>query len=341
MAQHFLLSAAARGLDIGEIHRLSEDDARLRFRALCWSRTDGEPVCPECSGLDHWTLGVGNKWRCKGCRVSFTPTSHTVFKSHKLSYRQLLVVVANFANGVNGVAACQMQRTMNVWYKSAFVLLHKIREIMGADEAAAKLGGVVEIDGAVFGRDVERLPNDREEGRKVFDAHKAAARKRKRLIVVIRERPGEDASIPDKVRTFLLNKEGDAVEIARQIVLPDTVLHADFSTQWEALHLYFKTMRINHSKHYSFEGACTNFAESFFSRMRTAERGVHKILSGSHLARYAMEMGWREQYRRKSNLAQFELVIGAVGRSRPSGTFRGYWRKRPANDDHPGAVFAA
>lgn len=82
-------------------------------------------------------------------------------------------------------------------------------------------------------------------------------------------------------------------------------------------------------------------AESFFSMMRTAERGVHKILSGAHLVRYAMEMGWREQYRRRSNRQQFEIIIGAVGRSKPSTTFRVYWRKRPSNDNDPLAKVAA
>lgn len=333
MAQHFLLSSRARDLDIGEIHRLSDADARNRFRELCWPDTNGEPVCPSCGGMDHWTLVAGAKWKCKDCKLQFTPTSDTCFKGRKLSYRQLLVCAAIFANGVNGVAACRMAREMKVAYKSAFVLLHKIREIMGKDEDAARLGGVVEIDGAIFGGSMPRLPNTKALWAEFFKKNKAAARRKRRLIVVLRERRGLDPDVPPKVRTFLLGKEGDAVEIARRIVMPDTILHADFSTQWEPLNLYFDTKRINHSESYSKDGACTNQAESFFSRMRTAQRGVYKIISGAHLSRYAMELGWREQYSRKSNGTQHAIIIGAVGRSKPSRTFLGYWRKRPANDN--------
>lgn len=333
MAQHFLLSSASRDLDIGEIHRMPEERARAKFRELAWADTNGQPVCPECGGLDHWELVEGLKWKCKGCAKQFTPTSDTVFKSHKLSYQQLLVITAMFCNGVNGVAACRMAREARISYKSAFVLLHKIREAMGEDESASTLSGVVEIDGAVFGRDVERMPNDKSRWKDVYEQNRIRAKKRKRLIVVIRERPGDDPEVPDKVRTFLVNKEGDAVEIARKIVMPHSVVHVDFSTQWLSMAMYFDTKRINHSEHYSHDGACTNFAESFFSRMRTAERGVHKHISGVHLSRYAMELGWREQYRRKSNGFQFEQVLGAVGRSKPSETFKGYWRKRPSNDN--------
>lgn len=167
-------------------------------------------------------------------------------QGHKLSYRQLLVVVALFANGVNGVAACRMQREIDVSYKSAFVLLHKIREIMGSDEEAAHMSGVVEIDGAVFGGSVHRLSNQKALWKEFIEKNKAEARKRRRLIVVMRERRGGDADVLGKVRTFLLNKEGNAIEIARRMIMPDTILHADFGTQWEPLHLYFDTKRINH-----------------------------------------------------------------------------------------------
>lgn len=340
MAQHFLLSKEAADLDIGVIERMSEARARMRFRQIVWKDTQGQPVCPKCGGLEHSELVKGAKWKCKGkrpdgkpCRWQFSPTTDTIFHSHKLSYRKMLTICALLTTGVNGMSALQLRRLAKIAYKSAFVLLHRIREALGADESASVLGGVIEMDGAVFGRDIARMPNDKSLWKDVYERNKIAARRRKRLIVVIRERPLVGSGIPDKVRTFLVTKEGDAVEIARKIVLPDSLVHVDFSTQWLPVGMYFETKRINHSQHYSHDGACTNFAESFFSRMRTAERGIYKQISGAHLALYAMELGWREQYRRKPTSFQFEQIIGAAGRAKPSETFKGYWRKRPGNDN--------
>ena len=221
----------------------------------------------------------------------------TIFANRKLSFRKLLGVVALFANGVLGVAACRMSRDLSLSYKSAFVLLHKIREAMGQDDTAASLSGVVEMDGAIFGGSVARLPNKKELWEAYKAKHKAAARKKRKLIVVIRERQGSDPDVPGKVRTFLLPKEGDAIEIAKRMILPGSILHVDGSTQWEPLHLHFDTKRIDHSKSFSDGTACTNNAESFFQRMRAAERGVHLHISGAHMIRYAWELGWREQYR--------------------------------------------
>jgi hypothetical protein len=39
-------------------------------------------------------------------------------------------------------------------------------------------------------------------------------------------------------------------------------------------------------------GACTNLAEEFFSRMRRAEQGHHHHIAGSYLLRYAQEASW-------------------------------------------------
>lgn len=51
MSQHFLLSPAAKTLSLVKVMRMSDADARIAFRNIRWSETDGEPVCPECGGL--------------------------------------------------------------------------------------------------------------------------------------------------------------------------------------------------------------------------------------------------------------------------------------------------
>src|SRR5471032_2683146 len=48
MAQHFLLSAAARSLSPAKVMRMSEQGAQNVFARLRWPQTDGKPVCPGC-----------------------------------------------------------------------------------------------------------------------------------------------------------------------------------------------------------------------------------------------------------------------------------------------------
>ncbi len=71
--------------------------------------------------------------------------------------------------------------------------------------------------------------------------------------------------------------------------------------------------RINHQLVYSADGACTNGAESFFSRMRRAEQGHHHHIAGTYLARYAQESAWRKDHRRDDNGSQVWGVAGSAG----------------------------
>jgi hypothetical protein len=48
MAQHFLLSAAARSFSLGKVARMSERGVENMFARLRGPQTDGKPVCPQC-----------------------------------------------------------------------------------------------------------------------------------------------------------------------------------------------------------------------------------------------------------------------------------------------------
>jgi transposase-like protein len=84
MAQHFLLSAAARQLSLAEVARMGEDDARAMFRALRWHATGGDPVCPRCGCLAVYEYRARAVFKCKACLRQFSVTSGTIFHSRKL-----------------------------------------------------------------------------------------------------------------------------------------------------------------------------------------------------------------------------------------------------------------
>jgi transposase-like protein len=72
MAQHFLLSAAARTLSLKAIYQTGEDKAYRTFCALRWPLTNGDPVCPRCGCLDIYRIDTRRKFDCKACRHQFS-----------------------------------------------------------------------------------------------------------------------------------------------------------------------------------------------------------------------------------------------------------------------------
>src|SRR3546814_6461283 len=92
------------------------------------------------------------------------------------------------------------------------------------------------------------------------------------------------------------------------VVETGATIHADEASPWDVLHARYEAYRINHSEAYSLNGACTNMAESFFSRLRRAEVGTHHHIAGPYLASYAAELAWREDKRRtKSEEPPYEI----------------------------------
>jgi hypothetical protein len=98
--------------------------------------------------------------------------------------------------------------------------------------------------------------------------------------------------------TAVVKHETEAVPIIRRRVARGSIVHADETRAWDDLHASFEMKRINHREAYSKDGACTNQAESYISRLRRAEIGQHHHIAEPHLGQYAGEMAWREDVRR-------------------------------------------
>ena len=146
MGQHFLLSSQARTLSIASVARLSEEEARSTLQTIRWSDNDGEPYCPTCGCTACYAYRSRPLWKCKGCGWQFSVTSGTIFASHKSPIRDYLLAIAIFVNGAKGHSALQLSRDLDVQYKAAFVLAHKIREAMSSQLAEGKVSGEVEVD---------------------------------------------------------------------------------------------------------------------------------------------------------------------------------------------------
>ena len=321
MGQHFLLTAAARTLSLAGVMRMTDDAAFETFKAIRWNDNGGEPYCPRCGCLAIYSYTARKIFKCKGCNAQFSVTTDTIFASHKLPIRDILAAIALFTNGAKGYPALQLSRDLNVQYKTAYVLAHKLREAMSKITDNAPLDGHVEVDGAYFGGYVK--PANEKENRKDRRLTENQSGKRQ-VVVVMREREGR--ALP-----FVAKAEAHGVALVRANVSPSATVHADEASHWDVLAIQYETKRINHREAYSLDGACTNMAESYFSRLRRAEQGIHHRIAGKYLDAYANEMAWRENYRRVSNGDQFTMITSAALNHPVSRKWKGYWQRSITN----------
>src|SRR6202795_1022220 len=268
---------------------MTDAEAETAFKTVRWPDTNGGPVCPSCGSLDAYEARRPNgalRFRCKGCKEDFTITSGTLFASHKLPLKSYLAAIAVFCNEVKGKSALALSRDLGVSYKSAFVLLHKLREAMAEEMKGRVVGGegrVAEVDGGYFGGYVKPANNKEYRRDRRYAANQSGKRK---VVVIIRERGGN--SVP-----AVFGTESQAAAFIRARVAQGTVLHTDEAGPWDNLHERFEVKRINHQEAYSQDGACTNWAEEFFSRLRRAEVGIHHHFAGAYFLPSPKESSWR------------------------------------------------
>ena len=289
--------------------RMSEDEARETFEKLRWSDTDGKPVCNNCGCTESYVINTTSKtgknirkYKCAACRSQYTVTSGTIFTSHKLELRTYLTAIIVFVNAVKGISASQMSRALGVQYKTSFVLLHKLRAAFVDAQNEDKLSGTVEIDGCYVGK---TRPANKKKNR--LDLRLSASQNpNKRCVLVARQRADKESSFSGAVatKTFIVKGENSSVinKITTKHITKNSTIHTDGANGCDDLSAWFEVKVGDHSIAYrSDNGACSNQAESYFSRFRRLQYGQCHRLSNLYLSNYAVEVAYREDNRRLSN----------------------------------------
>ena len=278
-------------------HFQSHEAARTWLEKTRWPEG---PVCSHCGTVNHAykTKRVGY-YRCaeKECRKDFTVTTGTVMERSHIDLNKWLMAFYLMSSSKKGISAHQLHRALNVDYKSAWFMCHRIREAMrsngaGGDGPLGGEGEIVEADETYFG-EVEKPRKKRTDGRR-FTKSGRPGPSNKRPVLSLVERHG-------KVRSFhvpTMNK--DAVRtIVTENIRKESRLHTDESRLYQHTGNLFKAHEtVRHSaKEYARGDVHTNSAEGFFSIFKRGMKGVYQHCSEKHLHRYLAEFDFRYNHR--------------------------------------------
>ena len=295
-------------------HFRDDAEARRYIEALRWP--DGR-VCPHCGtvGGEYATKREG-RYRCgsKGCRKDFTVTTGTVMEASHVKLTVWLMAFYLMAASKKGMSAHQLHRSLDVTYKTAWFLAHRIRKAMetgGLTSPMGGPGGVVEADETYFGERVEwHKASHRKGGR-----NKGRGPSGKRAIVALVERGGS-------VRSFHVpSADKETVQgIVLENVHPETRLHTDESRLYGGLDGKLAAHEtVKHSAgEYARGDVNTNSVEGYFSVFKRGMKGTYQHCAEKHLHRYLAEFDFRHNTRTKlgfSDAARAKLAVqGAEGK---------------------------
>jgi len=291
----------------------SEEAAFAHLERVIWA---GETVCPHCGGTDRITKVKANPakrirvglWRCGDCKRQFTVKIGTVFEHMRLPLHKALQAVYLVTSSKKGISAHQLHRTLEITYKSAWFLMHRIREAMRDGDLSpfGGNGGVVEVDETFIGR------------KKGAVKKRAFHHKMKVLALVDRDTRKARTMVIDDVRAETLMPLVMA-NVAREArVMTDE--HSGYRDvkHWFAGH---GTTSHGRGEYVNLEDRTihSNTVEGYFSIFKRGMKGVYQHCGEGHLHRYLAEFEFRYNNRE---------ALGCNDRDRAGNALRGIVGKR-------------
>ncbi|MCR2833011.1 IS1595 family transposase [Parerythrobacter lacustris] len=265
-----------------------EEAAFAHLEKLIWN---GAPLCPHCGGMDRITKVKANPakrirvglWRCGDCKRQFTIKVGTVFEHMRLPLHKALQAVYLVTSSKKGISAHQLHRTLEITYKSAWFLLHRIREAMRDDSDIAPMGGnggVVEVDETFIGR------------LKGVEKKRAFHHKMKVLALVDRDSGKARTMVVDNVKAETLMPLVLA-NVAREA----RVMTDEHSGYRDAGKFFAAHGTTSHGKgeyvNLQDRSIHSNTVEGYFSIFKRGMKGVYQHCGEEHLHRYLAEFEFR------------------------------------------------
>jgi transposase-like protein len=278
-----------------------KNKARLYLESIRWPNGI---ICPHCaSGEDHYPLkgkedsktsvreGV---WKCKKCRKQFSVTVGTVFEKSHIPLNKWLLAAFLLSSSKKGMSAHQLHRMLNITYKTAWFMFHRLRYAMDKKQTA-KFQGIVEDD--------ETYVGGKGHGKRGRGAEN------KTPIFALVERHGNVMSMPVQRVTGQNLKS-----IIRQNVEPSATVMTDDFLSYRGLNKDFALHGIiNHGrKEYVRGDIHTNTIEGYFSLLKRGIVGVYHHVGEQHLHRYLSEFNFRYNARKIDDVERSMLALCGI-----------------------------
>jgi transposase-like protein len=273
-------------------HFYDEKAAFAYVESILWPQG---PVCPHCGAMEraYALKGVRTKanqtnpeglerhglYKCGECRKQYTVRKGTIFEESHCPLHKWLQAIHLICSSKKGISSHQLHRVLEVQYKTAWFLSHRIREAMRSGDLTPFGGGgsPVEVDETYFGM---------EPGKK---RSRGVGHKMKVLSLVDRN--------TGRARSFVVDdtKVSTILPILQANISREAVLLTDEANIYTTMGKQFaQHEHVRHSiGEYAYGPIHTNTIEGYFSVFKRGMKGVYQHCSKKHLHRYMAEFDFR------------------------------------------------
>ena len=295
----------------------SDRDRAFQY-ALNYRWPDGVVSCPRCGSEKHSFIKSRRIWFCYPCKKQFSLKLGTIFEDSPIALDKWMMAMWLLSNCKNGISSYELAKAIGVMQRSAWFMLHRIREAM-KNKSLGKIGGgdgsEVEVDEAYVGAKTKNMHHSRK--LKIRRAHsefptKAAVTRYdgKTAIMGMFDRQSREVRakvVPNTKRETLQR------EILANVEHGSKVYTDEANAYNNALKDKYIHETVNHIDHYVRGQVHTNCLENFWSLTKRNLAGTYVAVEPFHLDRYLDEQMFRFNNRLNKNDGQrFNKVLSQV-----------------------------
>lgn len=258
-----------------------------------WGSSE-KAVCPHCKCKDTYKYEDGKLFKCAECKKQFTVRIGTIFEDSRIPLIKWFIAIYLFSSMKKGISSIQLAKYIEVTQKTAWFMLHRIREVMNSGNSP--FDGITEVDEAYFGG---------KEGNK-HTVNKFKSEKTAVIGLVNRDTKQVMAvAIPNSDKENLLPKIGCNIKMGSTIV-------TDTYNAYKNLKNNYKHYTIKHSanEYVRLDSRVafkihTNTIEGFWSQVKRGIYGIYHWASAKHINRYLNEYAFRYNGKENTDFGNF------------------------------------